>query len=406
MTEDSGWTVLALNAGSSSLKFGLYKVDAEHCRQLVSGVAETTGGHERISSAHDAAGKALAWEPGPLATPEIAVARIGELLAKQGLPVPRAVGHRIVHGGPSLRQHTLIDSTVLQQLESAKAFAPLHVPPALALVRAAQDRFPDVPQSACLDTAFHADLPDVARTLPIPRELRAEGIERYGFHGLSCESIVRQLGKDVPSRLVIAHLGYGASVSAVADGRSIDTSMGFTPAGGVIMSTRCGDLDPGVLSYVVRELGYDAEQLGALIHRQSGLLGISGISGDMRELRAAAASNGDADLAIRMFCYSVRKQIAAMAVVLGGVDLLVFTGGIGENDPATRALICDGLDTLGIPARSAPAGRGDPSAQPPAADVDGRPEAHGGIRVMPAQEDEQIARHTWRLATGSGTPIC
>ncbi len=400
MSGDAGLPVLALNAGSSSLKFGLYQVDADSCRMLVSGMAETARDRDKASGARDASGNALEWEAGPDATPEVAVARIAELLEKKGLPPPRVVGHRIVHGGPLCRRHALIDATVLQHLEAAKVFAPLHVPPALALVRAAQAHFPGTPQSACLDTEFHADLPDIARTLPIPRELRAQGIERYGFHGLSCESIVRQLGKDLPPRLVIAHLGNGASVTAVVNGRSIDTSMGLTPTGGVIMSTRCGDLDPGVLSYVVRELDYDAAQLGALIDQQSGLRGISGISGDMRELRAAAASNEDARLAIAMFCYSVRKQIAAMAVVLGGVDLLVFTGGIGENDATTRASICEGLDALGIPARVVLAGQGDPSAQRPLTRVADRPESSGEARVMPSQEDEQIARHTWRLASG------
>ncbi len=403
MSGDPGLPVLALNAGSSSLKFGLYQVDADSCRMMVSGMAETAGDRDKASSAHDAAGNALDWEAGPVATPEVAVARIAELLAKQGLPAPRAVGHRIVHGGPLCRRHALIDATVLRHLEAAKVFAPLHVPPALALVRAAQARFPGIPQSACLDTAFHADLPDVARTLPIPRELHTQGIERYGFHGLSYESIVRQLGMDPPLRLVIAHLGNGASVTAVADGRSIDTSMGLTPTGGVIMSTRCGDLDPGVLSYVVRELDYDAAQLGAMIDQQSGLRGISGISGDMRELRAAAASNEEARLAIAMFCYSVRKQIAAMAVVLGGVDLLVFTGGIGENDATTRASICEGLDALGIPAQSVSAAQRAQSAREPASDAVGPSESHGVPRVMPSQENEQIARHTWRLATRQDT---
>jgi acetate kinase len=285
--------------------------------------------------------------------------------------MPTAIGHRIVHGGPACREHTLIGAAVMQQLETATPFAPLHVPPALALVRSAQKRFPGIPQVACLDTAFHAGMPDVARTLPIPRVLREQGIERYGFHGLSCESIVRQLGKDLPPRLVIAHLGHGASVTAVADGRSIDTSMGLTPGGGVMMSTRCGDIDPGVLEYLVRELHYDAERLEALIDRRSGMIGISGLSGDMRELRAVAVSNADARLAISMFCYSVRKQIGAMAVALGGIDMLVFTGGIGENDQATRASISEGLDWLGVVSAAA--------------------------RVMPSQEDVQIAQHARQI---------
>ncbi len=353
MSKGAGRPVLALNVGSSSLKFGFYLVDANGSRMLACGSEEAVG------------------------EPHAALARITQRLKMQRLPAPTAVGHRIVHGGPHCRQHTLIDAAVMQQLQAATAFAPLHLPPALALVRAAQERFPVTPHVACLDTAFHAGMPAVARTLPLPRELRALGIERYGFHGLSAESIVRQLGPDLPRCMVIAHLGHGASVTAVASGASVDTSMGLTPTGGVIMSTRCGDLDPGVLAYVVREHGYDAAALEALIDQRSGMLGISGLSGDLRELKAAAASTSasadDARLAITMFCASVRKQIAAMAVVLGGVDLLVFTGGIGENDASTRSFICEGLEALGIKMAS--------------------------VRVLPANEEQEIAWQTFRLAS-------
>ncbi len=353
MSNDADQPVLALNVGSSSLKFGFFMVGASGSRVLVSGAEEAVG------------------------EPQAALARIAQRMQAQGLPAPAAIGHRIVHGGPQCRHHTLIDSAVMQHLQAATAFAPLHVPPALALVRAAQARFPGTPQVACLDTAFHAGMPAIARTLPIPRELRALGIERYGFHGLSGESIVRQLGPDVPPRLVIAHLGHGASITAVAHGASVDTSMGLTPTGGVIMSTRCGDIDPGVLAYVVREHGYDAAQLEALIDKRSGMLGISSLSGDLRALNAAAAStdpsSDDARLAIAMFCASVRKQIASMAVVLGGADLLVFTGGIGENDASARALICDGLEALGI--------------------------HKAAVRVMPAKEEEEIAWQTSRFVT-------
>ena len=271
------------------------------------------------------------------------------------------------------RLHSVIDETVKQHMINAKALAPLHVPPALTLLDFAQRRFADVPQVACLDTAFHNTMLEVARTLPIPKNLRMQGIERYGFHGLSCESIVRQLGEDVPKRLVIAHLGHGASVTAVAGGKSVDTSMGLTPSGGVIMSTRCGDVDPGVLAFVAREHDYRAESLAVLIDRQSGMPGVSGVSGDMRGLRQLADSNADAALAVAMFCYSVKKQIAAMVAVLGGVDSLVFTGGIGENDAATRASICEGLDAMDIISTAST------------------------VRVMPAQEDVQIALHTWQL---------
>ncbi len=369
MNDDSHLPVLALNAGSSSLKFGLYLVGPGTRRMLVSGMAETKGESHGALSMQDADGNVLAREGQPLGEPSHVIARIAELLIARGFPAPLAIGHRIVHGGALCRVHTLIDAEVMRQLEAAQAFAPLHVPPALSLIRFARERFPDVPQIACLDTTFHFGLPDVARTLPIPRELRMRGIERYGFHGLSCESIVRQLGNEAPPRLVIAHLGSGASVTAIASGRSIDTSMGLTPSGGVIMSARCGDIDPGVLAYVVRELHYDAGQLEALIDQRSGLRGISGVSGDLRELRAVAAANADARLAIDMFCYSVRKQIGAMAAALGGMDMLVFTGGIGENDAATRASICESP-------------------------------AHRCVtRVMPSQEDEQIALHTWRLTS-------
>ena len=317
--------------------------------------------------------KQLVADTTMLPSPFAAIDRIAELLVAERMPTIAAVGHRIVQGGPLCRHHTVIDATVLQHLNDAKAFAPLHVPPALSLLQFAQQRFPDAQQVACLDTAFHTTMPELARTLPIPKELRARGIERFGFHGLSCESIVRQFGKDVPKRLVIAHLGHGASVTAVANGQSIDTSMGLTPSGGVMMSTRCGDMDPGVLAFLVRECGYDPEKFEALIDHRSGMMGVSGVSGDMRKLRSAAGSNPDAALAIAMFCYSIRKQIAAMAAVLGGVDALVFTGGIGENDAATRVSICEGLKGIGILSGQA------------------------SVQVMPANEDEQIALHTWHL---------
>ena len=371
MNDDACLPILALNAGSSSLKFGLYLVGFHTSRMLVSGAAETADSGHIAFVAKDADGAVLASDTRAGESPYAAIDRIAELLVEQRLPSIAAVGHRIVHGGPLCRHHTLIDATVIAHLESAKIFAPLHVPPALSLLQFAQRQFPDAPQVACLDTAFHTTMPDVARTLPLPKTLRSQGIARYGFHGLSCESIVRQFGKSVPKRLVIAHLGHGASVTAVANGQSVDTSMGLTPSGGVMMSTRCGDIDPGALAFVAREHDFNVAKLETLTNQQSGMLGVSGVSGDMRKLREAAASNPDAALAIAMFCYSVKKQIAAMAAVLGGVDALVFTGGIGENDEAARTHICEGLSNI--------------VGQAP-------------VHVMPAQEDEQIALHTWHLA--------
>jgi acetate kinase len=312
------------------------------------------------------------------------------------MPAPAAVGHRIVHGGPRLRQHCLIDAAVLRQLETAVVFAPLHTPPALSVIRFAQEHFPGLPQAACFDTTFHAGLPDVARVLPIPKEFQSEGIQRYGFHGLSCESIMRQLGDDPPERVVIAHLGNGASISAVKRGKSIDTSMGLTPTGGVIMGTRSGDLDPGVLVYLMREKKFDAAQLEELIDHRSGLFGISGVGDDMRRLHEAASSNVDARLAVEMFCYSVRKQIAAMAAALGGMDLLVFTGGIGENDAPARAAICAGLSWIGVVL--------DPASNRDVTDPISDPKSRCAVRVLVSQEDEQIARHTRQLIDGRETP--
>jgi acetate kinase len=363
--------VLTLNGGSSSLKFGLYRVDGSSPEPLMTGEADGDG-----LRAQDAAGSTLPAPPAD-ARPETAIRAIARLMKDARLPAPDAIGHRVVHGGPKLRAHIRIDAAVLRELEQVRALSPLHAPVALAIIAQTRAAWPDVPQTACFDTVFHADMPDLARTLPLPRALEAHGIRRYGFHGLSCESIVHQLGGRLPSRLVIAHLGNGASVTAVRDGRSIDTSMGLTPSGGIIMGTRAGDLDPGVLIYLARELGYDPAALERLVDHEAGLLGISGVSGDMRALHAANG-NAEAQLAIAMFCLSAAKQIAGMAVALGGIDMIVFTGGIGEHDTAVREAICGLLAGIGI----YPAGC--------------------QICVLPSQEDEQIARHSARLIKSGG----
>jgi len=337
--------VLALNTGSSSLKYGLYRVDGDTCEALLTENTESAGnGSDPVTT-------------------------IVGTLRDKGLPAPDAIGHRLVHGGPNVREHARIDEQLMMHLDEARAFAPLHVPAAVQMVKRCRVAFPGVPQVACFDTAFHATMPDVARTLPLPADLRAGGIERYGFHGLSYESIVRQLGDAVPSRLVIAHLGNGASLCAVRDGKSIDTTMGLTPTGGIVMGTRPGDLDPGVLIYLMRERGFDARRLETLVDRESGLKGLSGGTSDMRELHTmdTAASR----LALDVFVHAARKQIAGMIASLGGIDLLVFAGGIGENDAVTRDAILAGLQWIG--------------------DFDSR--------VIPTEEDEQIARHTWRLAS-------
>jgi acetate kinase len=385
----SGFLVLALNSGSSSLKFGLYRVGTSKTEMLLSGEVESIGEKEGRYHAQDSYGNSLLADAGSIPTQREAIIRIVKLLADAKMPAPAAIGHRIVHGGPNLRQHCLIDEAVLQQLEAAIAFAPLHIPPALSVIRFAQEHFPGLLQVACFDTTFHNEMPEVARVLPIAKKFRSEGIHRYGFHGLSCESIVHQLAGDLPDRLIIAHLGNGASVTAVKRGKSIDTSMGLTPTGGVIMGTRSGDLDPGVLVYLMREKKFDAAMLEDLIDRHSGLLGISGIASDMRRLQEAASSNADARLAIQMFRYSVRKQLAGMISALDGVDLIVFTGGIGENDWESRAAICDGLGWNGV---SLDENRNRSANNPINDSV-----SQCSVFVLPSQEDEQIARHTRAL---------
>ena len=386
--------VLAFNSGSSSLKFGLYRVGALQIEALLSGEAESIGSNAGKFSALDSFQQVVIEEATAFANQSDAFAGIARLLASANLPTPTAIGHRVVHGGAMLREHCLIADAVLHQLEAAATFAPLHSPAALSVIALARRHFPGLPQVACFDTTFHMTMPDVARVLPIPRALQTEGIQRYGFHGLSCESIVRQLEGDAPTlpdRLVIAHLGNGASVTAVKQGKSIDTSMGLTPTGGVIMATRSGDMDPGVLIYLLREKKYGAAMLEKLLDHQSGLLGVSGISGDMRRLHEAAPGNPHARLAIQMFCYSVRKQIAAMTAALDGIDQLVFTGGIGENDAEVRAAICSGLSWLGM---SIDESR-NRSAQNPMSASGSRCR----VSVLPSQEDKQIARHTAALCS-------
>jgi len=381
--------VLALNSGSSSLKFGLYRMQAQETHRLISGEAESIGKKKGDFHAQDAHGAALIRESAALPTQEAAVTRFARLLIDLKMPAPQSVGHRIVHGGPKLRHPCVIDDSVLGELEAATAFAPLHMPAALSVIRCARAHYPGLPQVACFDTTFHASMPDVARVLPIPRALRAEGVERYGFHGLSCESIVRQLGDRLPGDLLIAHLGNGASITAVKRGRSIDTSMGLTPTGGIIMGTRSGDLDPGVLVYLAREKKLDVSRLEELVDRRSGLLGISGVSEDLRNLDKAPPSNADARLAIAMFCYSAAKQLAAMCVALGGLDSIVFTGGIGEHDARARDAICAHLAVLGVRLDAAR----NRNANDPISDSASRCE----VRVLPSQEDEQIAHNARAL---------
>ncbi len=323
--------VLALNCGSSSLKFGLYRTDQNSVMPLREGETEEIGTDNLRTT---------------FSSHAVALEFVLSAFDKCGLPKAEAVGHRFVHGGPQLREHCRATPEVLNQLRAAVPFAPLHLPPALSVLDAMRDRLPELEQVVCLDTAFHRTMPDVSKTFALPSRARRMGVERYGFHGLSLESIVAQLDP-VPERLIVAHLGNGASITAIRNGQSIDTTMGLTPTGGVMMGTRCGDLDPGVLLYLMRAGFIAPAELEALVDHESGLLGISEKSSDVRELLAAREQNPKADLALRMFCYQVRKAIAAMASSLNGLDALVLTGGIGEHATELRNEICDGLRFLG-----------------------------------------------------------
>ncbi|MFC5437647.1 acetate/propionate family kinase [Rhodanobacter umsongensis] len=358
--------ILALNAGSSSLKFGLYTVDGTEPVERVSG-SMTSDGDQRVFLLDSPRGR-LQRRAVRADSALQAIFLLGEM---RELPPPSVIGHRIVHGGISLHQHARVDDSVLRQLDAASVFAPLHVPPALRLLVDAMATFPDATQIACLDTVFHNGMPDVSRVLPLPAALRNGGVERVGFHGLSCESVVRQLGRDCPSRIVIAHLGSGCSVTAVRDGCSVDTSMGLTPAGGVMMATRPGDIDPGILLYLLREGRYSIAALEDMFERQSGLSGVSGTSADARELLAQSATQPMAALALAQFTRSVARHIAGMIVALGGIDLLVFTGGIGEHALTLRADILNQLAPL-------------------VCDL--------AVRVVPARENDCIAQHAWKLA--------
>lgn len=307
--------VLALNCGSSSLKYALFDDETVVVRDSI----------ERVDD-HAAA--------------------VHSLLDKLGSR-PDAVGHRLVHGGSDHVEPVLVDDEVLASLTRLVPFAPLHLPAELAAIAAVRARFDSIPQVACFDTAFHRTLPEVARRFALPSSLFEAGVRRYGFHGLSYEYIASRLPPERLRRAVFAHLGSGASMVAICDGRSIDTTMGFSPAGGLVMGTRCGDLDPGLILYLL-DHGYDRSSLDRLVNHEAGLLGLSGSTSDMRRLLDARATDPSAALAVDSFCYHARKSIGAFAAVLGGIDTLVFAGGIGEHAPAIRAAICSDLEHLGV----------------------------------------------------------
>lgn len=345
--------ILTINGGSSSIKFALFEV-GESLKRILEGSIERIGLPEsslQVKSLNPADSFSRSVKA-PDHT--VAVEVLMDWIEKRSdHEVLTAVGHRVVHGGPKYSEPQVITAEMIAELHRLTPFDPGHLPGEILLAEAFQRRFPDMSQVACFDTAFHHDLPRVAQLLAIPRRYEAQGIRRYGFHGLSYEFLMGELARlgdpaATKGRVILAHLGNGASLAAVRDGKSIDTSMGFTPAAGLVMSTRSGDIDPGLVSFMARSEQMTAAQFDQMVNRESGLLGVSGTSSDMRDLLERETRDVHAAEAIDLFCYQAKKWIGAYAAALGGLDTLVFAGGIGENALAVRARICAGLEFLGI----------------------------------------------------------
>ncbi len=340
-----------LNGGSSSLRFALYET-GRPLRKRLEGKIDRIGLRGTKFSASEPDAKRPVSRDLVAADHGTAVGFLLDWLeAQPAFQSVQALGHRVVHGMHHSEPERITPG-LLRELRRITPFDPDHLPRELALIEAFRRRHPRLPQIACFDTAFHRTMPRVARLLPIPRRFAAKGVERYGFHGLSYAYLLEELGRldraAANRRVILAHLGNGASLAAVRAGRSIDTSMGFTPAAGLVMSTRSGDLDPGLLSFLVRRERMTPAQFDRMVNHESGLLGVSGISSDMRDLLAREARHAPAAEAVDLFCYQAKKWIGAYAAALGGLDTLVFAGGIGENAAVVRARICNGLGFLGL----------------------------------------------------------
>jgi acetate kinase len=389
--------LLTINAGSSSLKAGVFAADEKLERRFTAKAEWIGQGGDELRIQHHAGSRTESL-PIDARDHNAAGDALARWLEKTHGSALAAVAHRVVHGGPDYGAPVQVTEEVLGDLRKLSPFDPDHMPAELALIDAYRNRFPSVPHVACFDTAFHRELPRVARLFPIPRKFEAKGVRRYGFHGLSYAFLVEEIGRiagavAAQGRLVLAHLGSGASLAAVREGRSIDTTMGFTPAGGIPMSTRSGDLDPGLGWYLASRENISPEVFNGMVNHESGLLGISETSADIRDLLAHEATDPRAAEAVAFFCYQVRKAIGALAAALGGIDTLVFSGGIGENSAEIRARICAGLNFLGIKITAE------------------RNAAHAGVisptgeritvRVIRTNEELMMAREVQRLLFGA-----
>lgn len=383
--------ILVVNAGSSSIKFSAYRAETGHSAALqFKGQVEGIGSAPHMA-AYDAHGTAIAerrW-PGGVGLDHEAIFGVLTGWIKEHIGgQPMAVGHRIVHGGLRFAGPVRIDQQVLDALDALCPLAPLHQPHHLAAVRAIAAIAPSLPQVACFDTGFHHGQPDMARRFALPRELHDAGIQRYGFHGLSYEYVASALQERAPAvargRVIVAHLGAGASLCAMRDGKSIDTTMGFTALDGLPMATRCGSLDPGVILYLLHERGMNADAIEDLLYRRSGLLGVSGLSGDMRAL--LASNDRGAKEALELFVYRIARDIGALVAALGGLDALVFTAGIGEHSPEIRRRVCEKCQWLGV--------RLDPAANDRGEEFISRPDSRVSVWAIPTDEELTIVRQT------------
>jgi acetate kinase len=393
--------VLAVNAGSSSIRFTVYEVaDPLLCR--LDGQIDRIGLSGSTLTVNDPACRVPLRQPVDARDPQMAANVLMDWLGAQPIfGSIDGVGHRVVHG-MAYSEPERVTPQLLAELRRITPYDPEHLPVEIGLIEAFRQRHPVLPQVACFDTAFHRTMPAVAKLLPIPRRYAAQGVERYGFHGLSYSYLMEALGRLDPTaergRVILAHLGNGASLAAVRDGKSIDTSMGFTPASGLVMSTRTGDLDPGVMDYVVRTDHMDISRWQQMVTHESGLLGVSEISSDMRDLLERQATDGRAADAVALFCYQAKKWIGSFAAALGGVDTIVFAGGIGENAPVIRARICEGLAFLGIEVHEA--------RNAAMADVISTDTSRVTVRVIHTDEALMIARavvRTFPALPSSGT---
>lgn len=392
--------LLTINSGSSSIKFALFEMDQNETLVFIGKIERIgiKGSHFKLN---DSSGKSLIDEEADVPNHQQALQHFFDWFDESS-PIKSfdAVGHRIVHGGSEYTQPQIIDDQLINGIKTLIPFAPEHLPHEILAIEFTAKRYTKVKQVACFDTSFHRKMPRIAQIYGIPRKYFDEGIVHYGFHGLSYEYIMQALRKEngdhaADSRVIIAHLGNGSSMAAILNGISQETTMGFTPTGGLIMSSRSGDLDPGIILYLLRTKKLNADQLNILLNKQSGLLGVSGLSSDIQDLLGKSKENPEAAEAIDLYCYQAKKYLGSLYAVLGALDTLVFTAGIGENNPIIRRKICSGLEYMGIEL--------DPERNKENSSIISKDGSKVIVRVMKTDEELMIARHSQNILNMKNT---